>query len=274
MGSAMAQATDKRAKIGVFGGSGFYEFLEGAESIRVHTPYGPPSDAITLATIHDRPVAFLPRHGQGHSIPPHRIPYRANVWAMKSLGVEWIVSPAASGSLQPDLHPGEFVVLDQFVDRTSGRHDTFYDGPITTHIGAADPYCPTLRELAVAIGREQGITMHDGGTIVVIQGPRFSTRAESEWFTRMRWHVVNMTQYPECVLALEQEICYCGIAQITDYDVGVVGEQGTAPVNIEEVLEILRRNNERVKNLIFELVRRLPAERDCRCMHALEHARV
>jgi 5'-methylthioadenosine phosphorylase len=265
---------EPRAEIGIFGGSGFYEFLADAEPVRVQTPYGPPSDTITLATIDHRQVAFLARHGAGHSIPPHKIPYRANVWAMKSLGVEWIVSPAACGSLQPDLHPGEFVVLDQFIDRTWGRADTFYDGPITTHIGAADPYCPTLRELAVAVGREQGITVHDGGTIVVIQGPRFSTRAESEWFTKMGWDVVNMTQYPECVLALELEICYCGIAQITDYDVGVVGEPGTAPVNIEEVLEILRGNNERVKNLIFELVRRLPAHRDCRCMNALANARV
>ena len=263
-----------RATVGVFGGSGLYEFLDDAETVHVETPYGPPSDAITIATVHDRQVAFLPRHGVGHRIPPHKIPYRANILAMKSLGVEWIISPAACGSLQPNLHPGEFVVLDQFIDRTCGRNDTFYDGPETIHIGGADPYCPTLGKMAIDIGREQGITMHDSGTIVVIQGPRFSTRAESEWFTKMGWDAVNMTQYPECILALEQEICFCGIAQITDYDVGVVGAPGTRPVNIGEVLDVLRSNNERVKSLIFELVRRLPETRDCRCAHALESAKV
>ena len=265
---------DVRARIGVFGRSGFYEFLPDAEAIRVETPYGPPSDRVTIATVHGRSVAFMPRHGTGHSIPPHKIPYRANVWAMKSLGVEWIISPAACGSLQPYLHPGDFVLLDQFIDRTMGRDDTFYDGPITTHIGAADPYCPSLGKLAMEVGRERGITMHEGGTIVVIQGPRFSTRAESEWFTRMGWHVVNMTQYPECILALEQQICFCGIAQVTDYDVGIVGAPGTRPVNIEEVLDLLRSNTERVRDLIFEVVRRLPDARDCRCAHALDNARV
>ncbi|MBM3457468.1 MAG: MTAP family purine nucleoside phosphorylase, partial [Armatimonadetes bacterium] len=186
-----------RAEIGVFGGSGFYSFLPDVEEIRVHTPYGAPSDRIALATVEGRRVAFLPRHGRDHSVPAHAINYRANLWAMQSLGVQEILAPCSCGSLQAHIHPGDFVILDQFVDRTRGRQDTFYSGPETRHIGAAEPYCTRLRGLAVTATRELGIPVHSAGTIVVVQGPRFSTRAESAWFTREGWDVVTMTQYPE-----------------------------------------------------------------------------
>ncbi len=266
--------TDYKAEIGVFGGSGFYSLLDEFEEIKVETPYGPPSDKVAVGTVAGRRVAFLPRHGKSHQYPPHAIPYRANIYAMKHLGVTRIIGPNAVGSLQAHIKPGDFVVCDQFVDRTSGRKDTFYDGPITTHISAAEPYCPTLRRLAVEIGREQGVTMHDGGTCVVIQGPRFSTRAESLWFTKMGWSVVNMTQYPECVLALEQEICYVNIALVTDYDVGIVAEGGAEPVSAAEIINVLNANNERVKKLILEMIRRMPDTRDCPCATALKYARL
>jgi len=266
--------TEQRAEIGVFGGSGFYSLLDNVTEIKVETPYGAPSDMIAIGTLAGKKVAFLPRHGKHHQYPPHEIPYLANIHAMKQLGVTRIIGPNCVGSLQANIKPGDFVVCDQFVDRTSGRKDTFYDGPIATHVSSAEPYCETLRKLAVEIGREQGITMHDGGTCVVVQGPRFSTRAESLWFTKMGWHVVNMTQYPECILALEQEICYVNIALITDYDVGIVAEGGAEPVNAAEVVEVLNANNERVKNLIIEMIKRMPETRDCPCAHALEFARL
>lgn len=255
----------KRADIGVFGGSGFYQFLEGVEEIRVETPYGAPSDKVALATVAGRRVAFLPRHGREHQLPPHAIPYRANLWAMKELGVERIIGPCAAGSLQPHIEPGHFVICDQFVDRTTGRKDTFYDGPVTTHISTADPYCPELRPLAVTKARELGITMHDGGTVVVIQGPRFSTRAESRWFTRMGWEVINMTQYPEVVLARELDLCYLNISLITDYDVGLEGREDIAPVTHEEVIRVFQANNDKLRKLLLELIATIPAERGCAC---------
>ncbi|MCE5199012.1 MAG: S-methyl-5'-thioadenosine phosphorylase [Armatimonadota bacterium] len=266
--------TELKAEIGVFGGSGFYSLMDSFEEVKVETPYGAPSDFIAIGTIAGRRVAFLPRHGKHHQLPPHMIPYRANIWAMKQLGVTQIIGPNAVGSLQANIKPGDFVICDQFIDRTSGRGDTFYDGPITTHISSAEPYCHKLRKLAVEIGRRQGVTVHDNGTCVVVQGPRFSTRAESSWFTKMGWHVVNMTQYPECVLAIEQEICYVNIALITDYDVGIVAEGGAEPVNADEVVKVLIANNERVKRLILEMIKEMPDTRDCPCAHSLDNARL
>jgi 5'-methylthioadenosine phosphorylase len=266
--------TDQVAEIGVFGGSGFYSLMDRFEEVKVETPYGAPSDVIALGEVAGKRVAFLPRHGKRHQHPPHMIPYRANISAMKQLGVTRIIGPNAVGSLQANIRPGDFVVCDQFIDRTSGRKDTFYDGPIATHISSAETYCQPLRELAVNIGQEQGVTMHDGGTCVVVQGPRFSSRAESLWFTKMGWHVVNMTQYPECILALEQEICYVNIALITDYDVGIVAEGGAEPVNASDVVKVLTANNERVKNLIFEMIRRMPDTRNCPCASALKYAKL
>lgn len=266
--------SELKAEIGVFGGSGFYNLIEGLTEVKIETPYGAPSDVIAVGSIGGRRVAFLPRHGKSHQYPPHMIPYRANIYAMKHLGVTRIIGPNCVGSLQKNIKPGDFVVCDQFIDRTSGRKDTFYDGPIATHVSSALPYCEVMRRLAIEIGREQGVTMHDGGTTVCIQGPRFSSRAESAWFTKMGWQVVNMTQYPENILALEQEICYVNIALITDYDVGVVAEEGAQPVSADEVVKVLHANNDRVRALIVEMIKRVPDTRDCPCASALKYARM
>jgi len=261
-----------RAEIGVFGGTGLYEFASGLREVRMETPYGPPSDRAMVGEVEGRAVAFLPRHARDHSIPPHMINYRANLWTMKELGVERIIGPCAVGSLQAHIRPGDFVICDQFVDRTSGRRDTFYDGPIATHVSAADPYCPELRELATQCARGLGIAVHGEGTVVVIQGPRFSTRAESEWFTSMGWDVVNMTQYPECYLARELGICYASVALITDYDAGVVVENEAA-VTATSIEEILRANTENAVRLTMALLRVIPHERGCACADALSVAR-
>src|SRR3981081_3902454 len=223
--------------------------MEGqVEQVSVQTPYGSPSDSIAIGHLGDVRVAFLPRHGPHHRIPPHTINYRANLWAMAQLGVTRIIAPTAAGSLQPHVRPGDFVVCDQFVDRTWGRPDTFYaEGPAVAHVGAADPYCPVMRERAVAEGRGQGVTMHERGTVVVIQGPRFSTRAESRWFSSLGWEVVNMTQYPEAILARELELCYVNISLITDYDVGLEGMPEVAPVSVAEVEKVFAGNTDRVR---------------------------
>lgn len=260
--------------IGVFGGSGFYSLLEDVRQIKVETPYGPTSDLVAIGNVGDKRVAFIPRHGKLHQFPPHMIPYRANVWAMKHLGVQRIIAPSAVGSLQTNVKPGDFMVCDQFIDRTSGRKDTFYDGPITTHISAANPFCPELRDLAISVIKEKGITVHEQGTTVIIQGPRFSTKAESMWFTSMGWDIINMTQYPECVLAIEQEMCYVNIALVTDYDAGLVAESGTPPVTTDEVERIFLANNDRVKSVILNMIERVPQERSCSCSEILKHARL
>jgi 5'-methylthioadenosine phosphorylase len=261
------------AEIGVFGGSGFYSLLEGAEEVRVQTPYGEPSDAVTVGEIAGRRVAFLPRHGRAHQLPPHMINYRANVAAMRQLGVTRLLGPAAAGSLQPHVHPGDFVICDQLVDRTRGRRDTFYDGPETIHVSCADPYCPELRALAWTVARHLGLRAHPTGTVVVIQGPRFSTRAESRWFSAAGWEVVNMTQYPEAVLAREAELCYVNISLITDYDVGVAGDPRATPVSAEEVLRTFQANLGRLRELITGIIAQVPRENRCSCRSALAGAR-
>ncbi len=260
----MSQA---RAEIGIFGGSGLYAFLADAREVAVETPYGSPSAPLTIGVVEGREVAFLPRHGRAHEHPPHMINYRANLWAMRSLGVSRIIGPCACGSLRADVHPGEFLIADQLVDRTTGRKDTFYDGPKTTHISFADPYCPTLRPLALQAARDEGITAHDGGTMVVIQGPRFSTRAESRWFSAAGWSVVGMTQYPEAYLARELEMCFVNVSLVTDYDAGL--EDDDAAVTHEGVLEVFNANVARVRRLLFALLPRIPVERDCPCATAL-----
>jgi 5'-methylthioadenosine phosphorylase len=262
---------EQRAEIGVFGGSGFYSFLQHTEQVTLTTPYGDPSGPIVIGEVGGRSVAFLPRHGHEHTLPPHMIPYRANVWAMKELGVTHVLGPCASGSLQPDIGLGEFVVCDQYVDRTSARKDTFYDGPQATHVSAADPYCPVLGSLLVEGCRELGIPVHEGGTVVVVQGPRFSTRAESRWFTHMGWHAINMTAYPECHLARELELCYANISLITDYDVGLEGMRGVTPVSLSEVIEVFGQNNQRLRELLFSVIPRIPAQQDS-CSSALDGA--
>jgi 5'-methylthioadenosine phosphorylase len=211
-----------------------------------------------LATVSGRKVAFLARHGRSHSIPPHKVNYRANVWAMRSLGVEAVISPCAAGSLQLDIKPGDFVVCDQFVDRTNGRPDTFYDGPIVTHLSAADIYDAVLRDLAVHTIRDHKIPVHDGGTVVVIQGPRFTTKAESKWYTDAGWHVINMTQYPEAYLCRELGMAVVNIALVTDYDAGVVAS--TDAVTAQSVLEVFKMNAERIKGVVIDLIGSMPAD--------------
>jgi len=258
------------ARIGVFGGSGFYSFLDDATEHEVATPYGEPSAPITVGTIEGVSVAFLPRHGVKHQLPPHQINYRANAWAFKDLGVERVIGPCAAGSLKKEFRPGSFVVCDQLVDRTNARKDTFYDGPATTHVSYADPYCQELRTLALKTAREHNIPVHERGTVVTIQGPRFSTRAESKWYQDAGWEVINMTQYPEAYLCRELEMCYVNISLITDYDVGI---EGIAEVTHEEVIRVFNENNDRLRQLLFSLVPKIPEGRSCPCSTALEGAR-
>jgi 5'-methylthioadenosine phosphorylase len=259
------------AEIGVFGGSGFYSLLDDVEEREVETPFGAPSAPVAIGEIGGKRVAFLPRHGRRHELPPHKIPYRANVWAMRELGVRRLIGPNASGGLRAELALGEFVVCDQFVDRTSGRDDTFYDGPETTHVSAADPFCPDLRRLLVDVATELDIPVRDGGTVVVTQGPRFSTRAESRWFQGMGWDVINMTAYPECYLARELELCYANVSMVTDDDVGVEGQE---PVSAETVVRVFNENNVRLRELLFAVIPRIGPQPDDACANALRGARL
>jgi 5'-methylthioadenosine phosphorylase len=200
----------------------------------------------------------------GHSLPPHRINYRANVEAMAQLGVRALLAPFAAGSLRPDVHPGDLVVVDQFVDQTSGRGDTFHenfdDGP--QHVSVADPYDERLRTVLVEVGRGQGFAVHDGGTVVVINGPRFATRAESAWYRSAGWHVINMTQYPEVTLAAEAGIPFAGLALITDYDSGVESDPGIAPVTQEQVFAFFEQNVERLRDLLVTAIPQIAATLD------------
>jgi 5'-methylthioadenosine phosphorylase len=250
------------AEVGVFGGSGFYAFLDDVDLIEVDTPYGAPSAPIALGTIEGRRVAFLPRHGTRHELPPHQVNYRANLWAMRSLGVTRVFGPCASGSLQRHVEPGHVVVCDQLVDRTWGRPDTYFDGPTVVHVSFADPYCPELRNVAVGACHATGVPVHEQGTVVVVQGPRFSTRAESQWFGGQGWEVVNMTQHPEAYLARELGICYAALALVTDYDVGI---EGIEPVAMAEVLRVFNANLDRLRAILVQAIPAVPSERACAC---------
>jgi len=263
-----------QAEIGVFGGSGFYQWLDGARSIMIDTPYGSPSAPIALADVGGRRVAFLPRHGPGHTIPAPFVNFRANVWAMRELGVSRIIGPSAVGSLQPKLHPGDLVICDQFIDRTTGRPDTYYPGPEVVHVSAADPYCPELRELAGSAARQQDLRFHPTGTVVVVQGPRFSTRAESRWYGRMGWDIVGMTQYPEVILARELEMCYLNLSLVTDYDAGLEGAPEVGAVQAQEVVRVLTDNIARVRDLLAALIPMIPATPSCDCQRSLRGARM
>ncbi|WP_309686016.1 S-methyl-5'-thioadenosine phosphorylase [Armatimonas sp.] len=262
------------ATVGIFGGSGLYQLLTGAVEERwIETPYGPPSDKVVLGELGGKPVAFLPRHGRGHTIPPHKINYRANLWVMKSLGVDAVIGPCAVGSLQKHIEPGHVVLCDQFVDRTSGRVDTFYEGPIVTHVSAAEPYCPILRAHALAVCRRRGVTVHGTGTMVVVNGPRFSTKAESRWYTQMGWDIIGMTQYPEAYLARELELPYVNLSLVTDYDAGLVSEDAEA-VTHETVLKVFAANIENLRGLLAELVETLPDTSASPAKTALMEARL
>jgi 5'-methylthioadenosine phosphorylase len=258
----------RSAELAVIGGSGLYALLDRAEDYTIDTPYGPPSDPITIAEVSGRRVAFLPRHGRRHQYPPHRIPYRANLWALRELGVTQILAPCATGSLRRDLGAGAFVVPDQLIDRTYGRSQTFYDEG-AVHVPFADPYCPTGRATVLATARAQDLAITDGGTMVVIEGPRFSTRAESRWYAAVGASLVNMTGHPEAVLARELALCYTAVALVTDLDAGVEGEHG---VTQEEVFRVFAENIERMRGLLLAALAALPEQRTCPCPHAVpEH---
>jgi 5'-methylthioadenosine phosphorylase len=246
--------------LGVIGGSGFYTFFgEDARRINLDTPYGEPSAPITVGTVGEHEVAFLPRHGLRHEFSPHTVPYRANMWALRALGVRRIFGPCAVGSLTPEFGPGAVVVPDQLVDRTSARPDTYFDaGGI--HVGFADPYCPTLRAAANLPG------VVSGGTMVVIQGPRFSTRAESRWFASQGFTLVNMTGYPEAVLARELEMCYAAIALVTDLDAGIEAGAGVTAVDVFAEFE---KNIVPFKKVVREAIEQLETARTC--THCLPH---
>lgn len=252
------------ADVAVIGGSGLYSLLDDATEHIVDTPYGLPSDPITTVTVAGRRVAFLPRHGRDHRLPPHKIPYRANLWALRELGVTQILAPCAVGGLRSELGPGTFVLPDQLIDRTSGRAQTFYDDRVV-HLNFADPYCPVGR---AAVWEQRGdIDLVGQGTMIVVEGPRFSTRAESRAYTAMGGSVINMTGHPEAVLARELALCYTSIALVTDLDAGVEGDRG---VTQEEVFRVFGQNVERLRDLLLRVLPTLPTSRDCPCAHALD----
>jgi 5'-methylthioadenosine phosphorylase len=256
--------------IGLIGGSGFYKFFTG-KTKKV-------GNNITIGEMFGKKIAFLPRHGRKHTIPPHKINYRANIAALKKLGVERIIAPCAVGSLKETIKPGDIVICNSFIDRTKNRRDTFFDGPEVHHIEMADPYCSELRKIAVSeakkISASWRIKVHPTGTAVVIEGPRFSTAAESLWFSKMGWDVVNMTQYPENVLAAEMGICYLNISLVTDYDVGIYAGKKVKPVSIEEVLKNFAKNTEKLKKLITAIIKRIPANKSCDCEAKAKRAKI
>ncbi|MEU2722110.1 S-methyl-5'-thioadenosine phosphorylase [Streptomyces smyrnaeus] len=266
----------EQAEIGVIGGSGFYSFLDNVTEITVETPYGSPSDSLFLGETGGRRVAFLPRHGRAHHLPPNRINYRANMWALRSVGVRQIIAPCAVGGLQPQYGPGTLVVPDQLVDRTKSRQQSFFDGepladgsiPQVIHVAFADPYCDAGRQAALRAARGKGWEAVDGGTLCVIEGPRFSTRAESSWHAAQGWAVVGMTGHPEAILARELELCYSSLALVTDLDAGAEAGDG---VSHEEVLRVFGENIGRLREVLFDAVRELPAvdARKCECGSAL-----
>jgi 5'-methylthioadenosine phosphorylase len=267
------RARSDRAEIGVIGGSGFYEFLTDTQRVRVTTPFGDPSDDVVIGSLEGRSVAFLARHGQGHRYPPHRVNYRANLWALRSVGVRQVLAPCAVGSLKPQHGPGTIVVPDQVVDRTWGRDHTVYDGvgPVV-HVGFADPYCPRGRAAVAAAGGAAGKDTVNGGTLVVINGPRFSSRAESLWHQQAGWTVVGMTGMPEAGIARELAMCFTTIALVTDHDAGVDGGEG---VTHEEVITVFARSLEGLKSLLKSAIGAMPAPEDdlsatCPCRRSLD----
>lgn len=260
-----------RAEIGIIGGTGLYDpkLLKNVEEIEIGTPYGPPSDSITLGELNGRRVAFLPRHGKRHTIRPTGVNFRANIFAMKKLGVTRILAPSAVGSLKEEYRPGDIVFVDQFIDRTTRREQSFYTEGKVCHISVAEPMCPEIRRTLIDAAKAKDVAAHSTGTYVCIEGPRFSTKAESRMFQGWGADVIGMTLVPECVLAREAEICYATIATVTDYDVWK-----DHPVSVEEVVKTMKENVEKVKILIAEVVAKVPKDRSCGCKSALQNALV
>lgn len=262
--------TEETARIGIIGGTGVYdpEMLEEKKELKVDTPYGDISGPITVGDFKGEDVAFLPRHGKGHRIPPHKLPFRANIWAMKELGVSRILAPSAVGSLQEEKEPGDFVIPDQFIDRTGhNRPRTFYPGGVVAHISMADPFCPQISSHVLKKAEELDLDVHEEGTYVCIQGPRFSTRAESKMFRQWGGDIIGMTLVPEVTLAREAGICYTTIGMITDYDVWA-----EEPVTADIVAKTMRENLKKVKQLLSAVIPTLPKQRTCNCAEAIKNA--
>ncbi|GAA4360086.1 S-methyl-5'-thioadenosine phosphorylase [Angustibacter luteus] len=256
----------------MIGGSGFYSFLDDAAEVSVPTPFGEPSGPVTLGAVGGREVAFIARHGKDHRFPPHRVNYRANLWALRAVGVRQVLAPCAVGSLRAENGPGTIVLPDQVVDRTWGREHTVYDaeGPVV-HVSMADPYCPRGRRAVLAVAQAQDEQVVDGGTLVVINGPRFSSRAESQWHAAAGWSVVGMTGMPEASIARELAVCLTSIALVTDLDAGVEEGQG---VTHHEVLEVFAHNVERLKAMLSQVMPTMPDDDECACRHALDGQRL
>jgi len=258
-----------KAEIGIIGGTGVYDpgMVENLKKIKVYTPFGRTSDLVTIGMFKGRRVAFIPRHGPNHEIPPHKVNSRANIWALKELGVTRIIAPSAVGSLREDYKPGEFVIVDQIIDRTKDRADTYYEEGQVCHISLADPFCDELREIFINEAEKLNLDHHKKGTYICIQGPRFSTKAESNMFRQWGADIIGMTVYPECVLARELELCYVTVATITDYDVWA-----EKPVTAEEVIETMRKNIDNLRNLMSIGINNIPQIHHCSCGDALSDA--
>lgn len=253
---------DTANRLGIIGGSGLYELLDSPRHVEPETPYGPASAPIALGRLAGREVAFLPRHGAKHELPPHRVNYRANLWALREVGVTRVLGVSAVGSLDPDLAPGTIVVPDQVVDRTHGRDQTYFDGPRVAHASFADPYCTVGSRVACRVAREQGWSLLEKATLVVINGPRFSSRAESQWYRAQGWSIVGMTAQPEVALARELGFCYVPVSLVTDVDAGVSVGEG---VTMEEVMAAFKANIARIRELLRQLAAELGdgPDRDC-----------
>ena len=264
--------SDSLADIGVIGGSGFYSWIDNGRDVQVDTPFGRPSDPPVVGEVAGRRVAFIPRHGADHRLPPHRVNYRANLWALRSLGVRQVLGPCAVGSMRAELGPGQLVVPDQVIDRTWGRPHTVYDaeGPVV-HVSFADPYCPRGRQMVRAAATSAQWSARDGGTLMVINGPRFSSRAESRWHAAAGADIVGMTGMPEAAIARELAMCYTTVCVVTDLDAGVQDGSG---VTHAEVLTVFAASVERLKSLLVGVVEGLPTDDDCACRRALDGLRL
>jgi len=259
----------EQAEIGIFGGTGIYDsgLLNESKEINVDTPYGKTSDSITIGNYKGRLIAFMPRHGKKHTIPPHMINFRANIWAFKELGIKRIIAPSAVGSLKEEFLPGHFALPSQFLDFTKSRVGSFSEDGKVIHISVADPFCPQLQKTVLNVAQNQNITLHKDCTYVCIDGPRFSTKAESKFFKTTGADIIGMTLVPECQLAREAQICYVSISTVTDYDVWA-----EKPVTAKEVMETLSKNVESTKKLLSVLIDEIPKSRECNCEKALAEA--